>query len=586
METLLSKRRRPKYDYAAHSQIAGKLTAPPKGGYKLRYRPIMNRREFLTALFLVTLNLALEIFFLFWLFRAENFTWSDDPNVFWLTVTIVAFIAVIEGFRLVNIFTLCLAALLARDPVPVKPEKNLRVAFTTTIVPSKEPFDVLKKTLKKMKQVRHKGTLDVWLLDEGNEDYIKQACAEMGVKHFSRKGIDKWNTKKGQFKTKSKHGNHNSWLDAHGDQYDVVVSVDPDHVPLKNFCERLLGYFRDPDVAFVVGPQVYGNVEGNFVTRGAESQAYLFQAAIQRAGNAYNAAMFVGTNHAYRVKTWQQIGGFQDSITEDMLTSIQVHSHKNPATGKYWKSVYTPDVLAVGEGPTSWTDFFSQQLRWSRGSNEILVKNYWKTAYKLTAGKRLHYSLLMAFYPSVAIGWALGIILSMLFLTFGLIGVHIPGAVWLALYTDAALASAGMYMWLRRYNVSPHEEKQSPGILGMFMSMVAAPIYFTALSGALLRRKLNFVVTPKGDSASPDRLRTFSKQFKWAFVAMMSLVMSVVFNQHYFGVWIWPVLTVATCMAPVFIWLRTQERRPRRAYRRQFMHSLHPRNLIKLKGAA
>ena len=30
--------------------------------------------------------------------------------------------------------------------------------------------------------------------------------------------------------------------------------------------------------------------------------------------------------------------------------------------------VYTPDVLAVGEGPASWTDFFSQQTRWSRGT--------------------------------------------------------------------------------------------------------------------------------------------------------------------------------------------------------------------------
>ena len=62
----------------------------------------------------------------------------------------------------------------------------------------------------------------------------------------------------GQYKERSKHGNYNAWLDAHGHEYDFFLSVDPDHVPMPNFAERFLGYFRDPDVpvAFVVGPQV------------------------------------------------------------------------------------------------------------------------------------------------------------------------------------------------------------------------------------------------------------------------------------------------------------------------------------------
>lgn len=515
----------------------------------------MKPKDFTVALLLVLINLAIEIFFLFWLFQPEHFSWTKDTSTNVATLTIIICIAVIELFRFINIATLCLAALVARDPIPMKAQRKLRVAFTTAIVPSKEPFDIVQQTLAKMKQVRHKGTFDVWILDEDNEDYIRDACKTMGVHHFSRKGHAKWNTAKGAFKAKTKHGNHNAWLDAHGDNYDVVVSVDSDHAPLKNFCERILGYFRDPDVAFVVGPQVYGNYT-NFVTKGAESQAYLFQAAIQRAGNAYNSAMFVGTNHAYRVQAWKELGGFQDSITEDMLTSLQVHTHKNKLTNKYWKSVYTPDVLAVGEGPASWTDFFSQQLRWSRGSNEIMIKNYPRIAWRLTAGKRLHYSLLMAYYPSVAISWALGISLSILFMTFGLIGVHIPGKIWLALYVDAAVVQAGMYIWLRRYNVSPHEEKHSPGVIGMLMSMVAAPIYATALSGALLRRKLHFVVTPKGEQASPDQLATFAKHFQWVAIAVLALIISVYTGQKYPGIWIWPILTIVVSLTPVTIWWR------------------------------
>ena len=28
---------------------------------------------------------------------------------------------------------------------------------------------------------------------------------------------------------------------------DVVAQMDPDHVPLRNYAQRFLGYFRDPD---------------------------------------------------------------------------------------------------------------------------------------------------------------------------------------------------------------------------------------------------------------------------------------------------------------------------------------------------
>ena len=104
---------------------------------------------------------------------------------------------------------------------------------------------------------------------------------------------------KGVHKARTKHGNYNAWLAMHGDDYDYFASVDTDHVPLPNFLERMMGYFRDPDVAFVVGPQVYGNYTTP-VTKAAESQQFLFHALIQRAGNRYRAPMFVGTNNVVR----------------------------------------------------------------------------------------------------------------------------------------------------------------------------------------------------------------------------------------------------------------------------------------------
>ncbi len=545
---------KPRYDYERFSQLAGMFEPVTEGVHRVQYRRMTIGREGRKALLLVLTNIAFELGFLIWLFLPGHIVlFEGEP---WLNagiLVIAAGIFVIEGLRMFNMLTLCLATLVARNPIPVQPKGHERVAFTTTIVPGKEPFEIVEKTLQAAKEINYAGKLDVWLLDEGNDPAIKRACKELGIKHFSRNGKAKWNMPSGGFKAKTKHGNHNAWLAAHGSAYDFVISVDPDHVPLPNFADRLLGYFRDPDVAFVVGPQVYGNYD-NLVTKGAESQSYLFQAAIQRAGNAYDAAMFVGTNHAYRVKAWEAIGGFQDSITEDMLTSMVVHAGKNPVTGKHWKSVYTPDVVAVGEGPSAWTDFFSQQLRWARGSNEVLIKNFFGIARRLPWKQRLHYSLMIAYYPSVAASWVTGMAVSMLYLVLGQTGVKIPGHIWLALYTDVVAAQFVLYAWLRKYNVSPHEPENSIGLPGIFISMVSVPIYVTALTSAVLRRAAKFVVTPKGDSSSPDRLSTFRKHLFWAGLSLFFILISVVTDHPYPGAKIWAGLTIVSCLLPVAVW--------------------------------
>src|SRR3712207_8521356 len=118
--------------------------------------------------------------------------------------------------------------------------------------------------------------------------------------------------------------------------------------------------------------------------------------------------MLVGTNNAVRIAALKAIGGLQDSITEDMATSLAMHAVKNPATGRRWRSVYNPDVLAVGEGPSSWTDYFSQQHRWSRGTDEVVVRQFGKLAWKLGFARALHYGLLMSYYPLTALAWMLG----------------------------------------------------------------------------------------------------------------------------------------------------------------------------------
>ena len=553
-----------RYDYSGYSVLAGPAETPGDGPQRVRMRPLARRRPLATVL-ITMFAFAFESTFFAWLLSSIE---VPDANLYlWLyvaTVVMIVATALIELFRLVNVVTLCLATLWARDPVPMVPDPALRVAFLTTIVPGKEPIAMVERTLRAARAIRHPGTYDVWLLDEGDDDEVKAMCARVGARHFSRRGRPEYNTPAGGFKAKTKHGNYNSWVEERGDEYDVFVSVDPDHVPLPNFCERLLGYFRDPDVAFVVGPQIYGNYD-NVVTRWAESQQYLFHSLLQRAGNRLGVSMLVGTNNAVRIAALRGIGGLQDSITEDMATSLVLHSGRNPDSGRRWRSVYTPDVLAVGEGPSSWTDYFTQQHRWSRGTDEVIVTSFARFAWRLGFRRALHYGLLTSYYPLTAIAWLLGAVNAVCYLVLGAKGVQVPQHVWLMLYVDAALFQVGLYVWNRRHNTSPHEEAGSSGLTGMLMSTLSTPIYVSSYLDSIRRRQTGFVVTPKGDSASPDRVLTFQQSLRWAAFYVALLIAAPIGGHVNGAMWLWPSLNLVICLMPPAIWVGQEYQRRRAA---------------------
>ncbi|MFG2597830.1 glycosyltransferase [Streptomyces sp. NPDC048462] len=563
----------PRYDYEHYSRLAGPLTQPdPAKPYTVRYRSLLSQEPHrIRAALLLGAAPLVSLGLFAWLMQPEHWTQRDpnlrDNTLLILDIVMLVSIGLIELFRTLNVLSNAHATLVARDPVPVVPENGTRVAFLTSFVPGKEPLEMVTKTLEAAVRIRHRGLMHVWLLDEGDDPAVKEVCRRLGVHHFSRKGVAHWNQAKGPHRAKTKHGNYNAWLDAHGDRYDFFASVDTDHVPMPNYLERMLGYFRDPDVGFVIGPQVYGNYD-TFVTKAAESQQFLFHALIQRAGNRYGAPMFVGTSNAVRISALKQIGGLYDSITEDMATGFEMHRARNPRTGRKWRSVYTPDVLAVGEGPTAWTDFFTQQLRWSRGTYETILKQYWKGFFSMPAGKLFNYTMMIIFYPMSAMNWILAALSCALFLGMGASGVQIDPVVWMMLYGNASALQIGLYIWNRRHNVSPHEPEGSGGLAGMMMSALSAPIYARSLMDAVLRRKSSFVVTPKGDSSSPDTLfGTFRIHLFFILVFAGSIVASYLLGHSHPAMLTWAALALLITSAPVFGWRYTvrAEKKKRRA---------------------
>jgi hypothetical protein len=256
-----------------------------------------------------------------------------------------------------------------------------------------------------------------------------------------------------------------------------------------------------------------------------------------------------------RISALNDIDGLADSITEDAATSLVWHSQRNARTGRYWKSVYTPDVLAVGEGPTSWTDYFIQQNRWARGTDEVLLRGFSSYLPKLPRGRAVHYALLMSYYPSAAIAWMLGCFNLVAYLTTGVGGVLVAANLWAMLYLNAAMLQVGIYIWNRRYNVSPHEEEGSSGISGMFVSVLCAPMYVSALVDAVRGRNISFAVTPKGDDGSPDQVATFRKNNLWGALMASVLIASVFLGHDHTAMRTWALLAVVIAFLPMTMWM-------------------------------
>jgi hypothetical protein len=99
----------------------------------------------------------------------------------------------------------------------------------------------------------------------------------------------------------------------------------------------------------------------------------------------------------------------------------------------------------------------------------------------------------------------------------------------------------------------------------MVMSTLSTPIYVSSFLGALLRRRTGFVVTPKGDSASPDRLTTFAPGLRWA-AFYVTLLLSAPIGAHVHGaMWLWPAINLVICLMPPAIWAGQEHQRRRAA---------------------
>ena len=316
----------------------------------------MTRGESLAFAVMLTGVIWLTARYIVWWFDADNLprNYAGTTPALLLAANVLPFAALtlLEALRMLQLLVFWFFACFMSDAVPLAPPTRMRVAILTTIVPSKEPPESIEATLAAMSRIRYAGPLDLWVLDEEDDPRVHEMAQRYGIHHFTRHAIARYNQPGGPFAARMKSGNLNAWLDAHASRYDVMGQMDCDPVPEPGFLEETLGYFRDPDVGYVVAPQVYTRNAGvNWIARGADEQNFGFSSITQRGANRLGMPILIGSNHLVRTSMMRTIGGYVSHVVEDHITGMVAMATDNPATGRRWRGVYAHRVISRGEGP-------------------------------------------------------------------------------------------------------------------------------------------------------------------------------------------------------------------------------------------
>jgi cellulose synthase (UDP-forming) len=180
-----------------------------------------------------------------------------------------------------------------RRPTPPPAPKGRSVdVFITTY---NEPLDIVLTTAVAARNISYPH--QTWILDDGNRPEFADAAERIGVGYIVR-GPD-WDGRP-RF---AKAGNVNNALFQTSGEFIVVF--DADQVPEPHFLDSVLGYFNDPEVAFVQTPQEFWNV---LRSDPLGSQAELFYGPIQQGKDGWGAAFFCGSNAVLRREALMALG--------------------------------------------------------------------------------------------------------------------------------------------------------------------------------------------------------------------------------------------------------------------------------------
>jgi len=447
----------------------------------------------------------------FWLWN----WWLDAANIGYRPLYVFLTAAMLYEFLFLP-STFLYFGFFIKTPKTRRVIKNQRVALISPCVPAKESLAVIERQLIAMTKVTYPH--DSWILDENNNKQVRALAKKYRVKYFTRKGIERYNQPEPPFKAKTKAGNVNAWLHhVRRRRYDYFVQLDVDHVPKPEYLDKVLGYFRDPKVAWVQAPSVYNNL-GFWTARGAAEQELTFQGPLQMGFYGHCEMPFIiGSHSTYRMKAIDQINGFQPTRAEDHLNTIAL-----AANG--WKGVYHPEIIAEGEGPETLETYLAQQFAWAYSLFQVLTRFSPFLLPKTSYRQKFQALFTQTWYPL----WSTSIFILFLIPLISLVSGKSPTTMTSTdFFWHITPIYVGMYcLWraVRLYRQPSHLTISWRGLLLHAIRWIAI---FWAVLSSLFNIPKPYMITPKGKgSKSAPTLNVY-----WSFLFAGGLsIVAIIFD--------------------------------------------------------
>jgi len=411
---------------------------------------------------LIFFGLQSVVLFAWWWFRAEHVS----NRLLFVLLSAAVWYGV--GRMLVgwyNIFHI--------EQPPAKPApEGLSVAIFTTSSPG-EPYDMFVRSLEAARAITRPHT--TYLLDDTGDPRFAGLARETGAVHLELIGIPG-----------AKAGKINAALQRTSE--DFILVLDPDHIPLPNFFEPVLGHFEDPRIGFVQVAQAYYNQQRSFIARAAAEQTYAFYGPILQGMHGTGTTVAIGANCTFRRSALESIGGHGIGLAEDLVTAIRLH-----AAG--WKSIYVPEILARGLVPEDLGSFVKQQLKWARGVYEVLFREYPRAFRRLTLHQKIAYFMIGTYYL-VGLTTPIYLLIPALYLWTDVQ----PAAMFVSEYLQhalpVALFGALIYRYAQRWLCDPVRERGWHW-RGMLMKVGCWSVYLKGFILALLGVAVPYIPTAK-----------------------------------------------------------------------------------------
>ena len=391
--------------------------------------------------------------------------------------------------------------------IPISNDDKKLPKVDVLICTYNEPIDLVFVTMIGAMDLDYpKELLNVYVLDDGHRDELKKLAENLKINYISRE--------KNEF---AKAGNINNAL-----KYingDLFLVLDADMIPKKEYLQRTVGMFKDPELAFVQLPQTYYNedvYQYNTHEKYYNEQDF-FMRCIEPARNSRDAVLHIGTNAIFRKKYVDAVGGYPtSSITEDMALGLVLQANG-------YKSSFLNEPLVIGMSALNLEDLVKQRDRWCRGNLQVLRN------FKKVIRKKLKFSQRMIYLDGV-LYWFTGVT-KMVYLTMPII--HLLTGIPIVNYDKLYLIPIFFESFIGQILLSKRVlEKEIPkGYLDFFYTgniynTVMAPHLTYSVLKHYFFSDIKFSVTNK---KTESKKGSFSFKYTWCSLLLFILSLTSIF---------------------------------------------------------